>query len=161
MYRVMGKEEAGNVRQNKGLHPRPKQPSQEIWLSTSIKHSRQFENKRVKDHSDDVVMAFKVDMKKFREELDDEDIIHKAESNALNKGNLGHKERIGDHPWGKLNLCLKGEENAKKFNKCVLWTELAELKIVKEGERNKIVNPDADDTTVHSSESMAPSDFSF
>ena len=110
-------------------------------------------------------MAFKVDMKKFREELDDEDIIHKAESNALNKGNLGHKERIGDHPWGKLNLCLKGEENAKKFNKCVLWTELAELKIVKEGERNKIVNPnpnpDADDTTVHSSESMAPSDFSF
>ena len=160
MYRVMGKEEAENFCQNEGLHPRPKQPSQEIWLSTSIKHSRQFENKRVKDHSDDVVMAFKVDMKKFREEFDDEDIIHQAGSNALNKGNLGHKERIGDHPWGKLNLCLKGEENAKKFNKCVLWTELAELKIVKEGERTTIVNP-ADDTTVHSSESMASSDFRF
>ena len=168
MYRVMGKGEAKNVLQNKGLHTRPKQPSQEIWLSTSIKHFRQFENKRVKDHSDDVVMAFKVDMKKFREEFDDEDIIQQGGSSALNKGktlpelkNLVHKERIGDHRWGKLNLCLKGEENAKKFNKCVLWTELAELKIVKEGERNKIVNPDADDTAVHSSESMAPSDFSF
>ena len=46
---------------------------------------------------------------------------------------------------------MKGEENAKKFNKCVLWTELAELKIVKDGERNEIVNP-ADDMTVHSSE---------
>ena len=60
---------------------------------------------------------------------------------------------------------MKGEENAKKFNKCVLWTELVELKIVKEGERTKIVNPnpnpDADDMTVHSSESMAPSDFRF
>ena len=104
MYRVMGKEEAGNVRQNKGLHPRPKQPSQEIWLSTSIKHSRQFENRRVKDHSDDVVMAFKVDMKKFREEFDDEDIVHQAGSSALNKGktlpelqNLVHKERIGEN----------------------------------------------------------------
>ena len=79
----------------------------------------------------------------------------------MNKGNLGHKERIGDHPWGKLNLCLKGEENAKKFNKCVNWTELDELKIVKEGKRTKIVNPNADDITVHSSESMASSDFRF
>ena len=164
----MGKLEAENALQNEGLHTRPKQPSQEIWLSTSIKHSRQFENKRVSDHSDDVVIAFKVDMKKFREEFDDEGIIHQAGSSALNKGktlpelkNLVHKERIGDHPWGKLNLCLKGEENAKKFNKCVNWTELDELKIVKEGKRTKIVNPVDDDMTGHSSESMASSDFRF
>ena len=39
--------------------------------------------------------------------------------------------------------------------------ELAELKIVKEGEKTKIVNPNADDITVHSSESMASSDFRF
>ena len=62
MYRVMGKLEAENALQNEGLHTRPKQPSQEIWLSTSIKHSRQFENKRVKDHSGDLVMALKVEV---------------------------------------------------------------------------------------------------
>ena len=86
--------------------------------------------------------------------------FEQREKNLPELKNLVHNERIGDHPWGKLNLCLKGKENAKKFKKCVLWTELDKLKIVKEGERTTIVNP-ADDMTVHSSESMASSDFNF
>ena len=45
--------------------------------------------------------------------------------------NLVHDELISDHPWRKLNFCLKGEANANKFNECIESYEA--LKIMEDG----------------------------
>ena len=141
MYRIMGEREYVSVQMHEGgLHTPEGNERKEIWLSTSIKHSRQFENEgdRENEHLDKVCVAFKVDVDKFREQFDDEDIIHQFGSGQVNRPadlpdlkNLVHDELISDHPWRKLNFCLKGEANANKFNECIDSYEA--LKIVEAG----------------------------
>ena len=60
-------------------------------------------------------------------------IIHQEGSSIRNKGrqeneklNLVNFERLNEdkegsvnHPWEKMNLCLKGKANVEKFNKCI------------------------------------------
>jgi len=167
MYRITGEGEATNVRRLGGkLQTKFGQLTQEIWISTSIKHSRVFENKGVADHSGDVCMAFKVNMKKFSEQFKNDQIIHQEGSKAANKvadlaklKNLVNYERLGaketetKHRWGKLNFCLKGKENVNKFNLCIESKD--ELTIKPDGAGRKIVRaaPTGEEETVRSSES--------
>ena len=158
MYRRMGESEAESVLEY-GLHARPGHLRGEIWLSTSLKHSRQFENKKVRDNKDDVVMAFKVDIDKFCTEFKDDDIIDQEGSGGVNKGLaladlkcLVHDEKLKSHPWQKLNFCLKGDENAKKFNKCV--KSKCKLRIRERRGEIVIYDPENEDLTEESSESM-------
>ena len=160
MYRVMGATEAANVRRTRVLGTKLGQPKQEIWISTSIKHSRVFENKAVADHSGDVCMAFKVNMKQFSEQFKDDQIIPQEGSSAENKDadltelkNLVNHERLGGHLWEKFNFCLKGQENVNKFNLC--FETFDELTIKPDGEGRKIVRagPNDEEETVRSSES--------
>merc|ERR1711872_306861 len=100
MYRRMSNKEATKV-MSKGLHTREGEDKQEVWLSTSLKHSRQFENKIVKDHADDAVIAFRVDLKTFCDNFEPEDIIDQENSSQKNKNaalkdlkNLVNDERL-------------------------------------------------------------------
>merc|ERR1712179_81516 len=158
MYRRMGQDEAKAVLGTQELHTREGHPRGEIWLSTSLKHSRQFENNVVHDPGEDVVMTFKVDIYKFCDQFKGEDIIHQEGSKKINKDLslenlkcLVHNERLADHRWGKVNFCLKGEANAKKFNKCV--KSVRRLMIKKDGDRTIIYDPENNDQVEHSSES--------
>ena len=162
MYRVMGALEADYVRRTKELGTL--EDRQEVWLSTSIKHSRQFENKAVADHSGDVCMAFKVNMNKFSEKFKDDQIIPQYNSKAVNEDadlaqlkNLVNREKLKRHLWEKFNFCLKGKENVDKFNQCIeAVDELAIKKFEKRGKiRRKIVKvgPNNEEETVRSSES--------
>ena len=145
MYRRMSNKEATNV-MSKGLHTREGEDKQEVWLSTSLKHSRQFENKIVKDHADDCVIAFRVDLKRFCELFQNEDIIPQRNSSATNRGVkvedlkcLVNGERLNEHPWEKINICLKGQANADKFNKCI--DSLTLLKVRAERGQIIVYNP--------------------
>ena len=158
MYRRMGLDEARSVLATKELHTRSGHPKGEIWLSTSLKHSRQFENNGVQNLDEDVVMTFKVDIFRFCDQFKDEDIIHQEGSKKINKDLslenlkcLVHNELLADHRWGKINFCLKGEANAEKFNKCV--KSVKKLMIRKEGDRTVIFDPEKNDEVEHSSES--------
>ena len=128
-------------------------------MSTSLKHSRQFENKIVKNNQDDVVMVFKVDIYEFCKQFADEDIIHQMGSGKINKRDLPlenlkclvNNERLADHRWEKINFCLKGEANAVKFNKCI--KQIRKLKIRNEENKIVIFDPENDDMIENSSES--------
>jgi len=160
MYRRMSEAEAANVTKTGGLHTLEGREKQEIWLSTSLKHSRQFDNKAVVDRDDDVVIAFKVDILKFCDNFKEDDIIHQQGSGKINKGLslenlkcLVHNEQLADHRWEKINFCLKGEENAKKFNKSFKPLNFNVLKIKKRDGKIVIYDPENNNMTVHSSES--------
>ena len=93
----MGEVEVSNACRLGGeLHTRPDQPNQEIWLITSIKHSRQFENKIVGDHLSDVCMAFTVDVNEFGKQCAGEDIIHQLGSRSKKKGQADMKNLVKD-----------------------------------------------------------------
>jgi len=146
MYSRMGPQQAVPVMQDKALRTRPGKERGEIWLSTSLKHSRQFENKIVKDHADDCVIAFRVDLKRFCELFQNEDIIPQRNSSATNRGVkvedlkcLVNGERLNEHPWEKINICLKGQANADKFNKCI--DSLTLLKVRAERGQIIVYNP--------------------
>merc|ERR1711982_39640 len=108
MYRRMCQQEAENVnKEPRGL--KTKQPTQELWLSTSLKHSRQFVNKGVENPQDDVVMAFIVNLEEFEDHFRNEDFIDQRDSKSINKllapenlKNLVNDEILKDHEVHKI-----------------------------------------------------------
>jgi len=141
MYRVMSEAEAKAVRANRGYHAEGGLVTregnenawrQEIWLSTSIKHSRGFQNKKVEDQKgerpEEVCMAFKVNLDKFGEQFATKVVHQDPEKDpsghtTLNaRGdikNFVHTEKLKNHPWKKMNFCVRGYDNVEKFNQCI------------------------------------------
>ena len=144
MYRVMSEAEAEAVRANGGYHAKGGKGGlvtregnenawrQEIWLSTSIKHSRGFQNKGVEDKKgerpEEVCMAFKVNLDKFGEQFATKVVHQDPTKNPLGQTtrdalgdvkNFVHNEKLTDHPWKKMNFCVRGYDNAEKFNQCI------------------------------------------
>jgi len=127
IYRRMSQKEMEKVLATRQLQPHIIKPDQnEVWLSTSLKHSRDFENKKVNSPENDVVIAFYVDVEKFCKEFEN-GIIHQHGSKSVNANlildnlkALYHDENLANHPWNKVNFCMKGRANVEKFNRCIM-----------------------------------------
>ena len=161
MYRVMSEAEAKAVRANRGFHSEgglvtregnPNAWRQEIWLSTSIKHSRGFQNESVEDQNGErpkeVCMAFKVNLDKFGEQFATK-VVHqdptKNPSGQTTRNasgdvkNFVHDEKLKDHPWKKMNFCVRGTANVEKFNQCIEGID--ELVIKRETKEKAVIYP--------------------
>jgi len=121
MYRTMSKAEA----EKGGLHTKRDYKDQDLWLSSSMKHQRNFVNK-AHHTGEEVTKEFTVNAARFRQEFPNESIIHQQGSSQVNrylplgqKKNLVHNEGLKRHEGGKLNFCAKGQDNAERFNRCI------------------------------------------
>merc|ERR1711915_706167 len=150
-------------------------PTGEGWMSTSLKHSRVFENQSRSEHDGERVVVFRVDIKRFVTEFRPEDIIVQAGSATVNKyrvakgltlANLVNYERLHgrdfQHPWQKFNICMKGETNVRKFNKCIEEIRVLSIRTAEDGMK-EIYDPNPDypdeDGVEHSSESEERNSF--
>jgi len=127
MYRKMSPVEAKAVMDKKGLVFRPTDSGlPEKWLTSSLRHTRVFENDGVQDNQNDVVVAFTVNLDTFGKEFASDSLIHQFGSRKVNEGrpvselkNLVNREQLRKHPKRKFNICLKGEKNIERFNKTI------------------------------------------
>lgn len=99
---------------------------QEKWFTESLDHTRQFQNRGVRDP--EVVAEFGLDRKGYHEHVRDKHIGNDADmkkvinqhSNEPRRGrNFYNRERLGQRPDGKVNVGLKGPRNVEAFNRQV------------------------------------------
>ena len=80
----------------------------EIWVTTSRKHSREFENKTAKDDKENFIISFKVKARQLIPQIGSKEI--------LGCNNIFNNERIKNRPHRKYNIEIKGPKNVKLFN---------------------------------------------
>ena len=92
-------------------------------MTTSAKHSREFENKIVEQGTDQFVISFKVKADQFQKV---EIIPQKGSKNKSLGKNIINYEKLSNHPYRKYNIGIKGHKNVKLFNEAT-----KELKVYK------------------------------
>eukprot|EP00092_Neocalanus_flemingeri_P062791 GFUD01075827.1.p1 GENE.GFUD01075827.1~~GFUD01075827.1.p1 ORF type:complete len:245 (-),score=58.91 GFUD01075827.1:146-880(-) len=119
----------------------------ELWFSTSMKHSRIFNNQAYLDNTKDVVFEIFVDLSLFIQKFENQiveqhlagqywnnkkkntaekypedhwkNLIHREILDYDNpKPIIGEKKSV-DHPWGKINFATVGQRHLDRFNECI------------------------------------------
>ena len=131
VYRKMAEKEFEEVLKTRGmLHPQatnPKNAQQvartgEKWFTEAIEHSRAYN--RSNAEGTQVVAEFEVDRKGYTRDIKEHSIEqHGSKARQPKEGrlfNVTNRERLMDHPKGKVNVGLKGVQNVDKFNEHVI-----------------------------------------
>ena len=128
VYRKMPREEFEKVMETKqmqyGTGSSARNPHKgEKWFTESMKHSREYENAGRSAVPDEVV-EFELGKKGYQSDVRGS-AIHQKGSRAKQPSrgrphNVYNEERLRNHPKGKVNIGLKGRENADIFNEHVV-----------------------------------------
>ena len=119
---------------NMKLEPAPGHDYSEnpLWITTSIKHSRQF---KTDDHKHSFCVAFTIDMEKFAKVFDAKKILDFSDNDARKLAKKIHRgikseefclfetQYLTEHSYHKVNLGL-WEKHVEKFNNCIIKSEM-------------------------------------